>query len=251
MAVDVSVHIRRADVPASVARATGRRAPSIVAQRSWWSPSPSVRPAPRRLVGVAVSSVAGNQKAPWLLGRAAGITSYLLIVGLVSFGLLLSHPAAGRLQRPSRAVRLRIHVSLAVFTLVFTTLHIVVLATDAYAGVGWRGAVIPGAATYRPLAVTFGVIGLYAGLLAGLTAAAAGRLPGRVWWPIHKVAIVTLVLVWGHAVLSGSDTPALLVMYLASGAFVLVLAVTRYIAPTGRDLLDAQRNDALHPGGFR
>lgn len=202
-------------------------------------------------VGVAVSSVAGNQKAPWLLGRAAGITSYLLIVALVSLGLLLSHPAAGRWQRPSRATRLRVHISLAVFTLAFTTLHIVVLANDAYAGVGWRGAVIPGAATYRPLAVTLGVIGLYAGLLAGLTAAGAGRLPGRVWWPIHKVAIVALVLVWVHAVRSGSDTPALLVMYLASGAFVLALAATRYVAPSSRDLRDAQRSVDAHQGGVR
>jgi hypothetical protein len=194
------------------------------------------------LVGAAVSSVAGYGKAHWLLGRAAGISSYLLIVALVSFGLLLSHPVAGRLQRPSRAIRLRIHISLAVFTVAFTTLHIVVLATDPWAGVGWLGAVAPGSATYRPLPVSLGVIGLYAGLLAGITAAAAGRIPGRVWWPIHKVAIVTLLLVWGHAVLAGTDTPALLVMYLSTGAFVLVLAASRYIARTGRDLLDGAQD---------
>ncbi len=203
------------------------------------------------LVGAGVSSLAGNPKAPWLLGRAAGICSYLLIVTLVSFGLLLSHPAAARLRRPSRALRLRIHVSLAVFTLAFTILHIVVLATDAYAGVGWRGILIPGAATYRPLPVTLGVIAFYAGLLAGLTAAFAGRLPGRLWWPIHKVAVTSLLLAWGHAVLAGSDTRGLLVMYLASGAFVLVLAAARYTAPNGRDLLDASRGGGPHPGGLR
>ena len=251
MAVDASVHRRFADAPASVERLT-RRPVRSAARAALMVVAVTVSSAgTSALVGVAVSSVAGNRKAPWLLGRAAGISSYLLIVALVCFGLLLSHPAAGRWQRPSRPTRLRIHISLAVFTLAFTTLHIVVLANDAYAGVGWRGAVIPGAATYRPLAVTLGVIGLYAGLLAGLTAAAAGRLPVRFWWPIHKVAILTLVLVWGHAVLAGSDTPALLVMYLASGAFVLVLAATRYVAPTGRDLLDAKRNDALRPGGSR
>ena len=248
MAADVSVLVRRAEVPAGVRPGTGRSVARAAAVAVAVTVSSAAAAA---FVGVAVSSVAGNQKAPWLLGRAAGITSYLLIVALVSFGLLLSHPAAGRWQRPSRATRLRIHVSLAVFTLAFVTLHIVVLATDAYAGVGWRGAVIPGAATYRPLAVTLGVIGLYAGLLAGLTAAAAGRLAGRVWWPIHKVAIITLALAWGHAVLSGSDTPALLVLYLASGAFVLVLAATRYIAPNGRDLRAAQPKDVRYPGGPR
>lgn len=192
------------------------------------------------LVGAGVSSVAGNQKAHWLLGRAAGISSYLLLVGLVCFGLLLSHPATTHWKRPARPTRLRIHVSLAVFTLAFTTLHIVVLATDPWAGVGWRGSAIPGAATYRPLAVSLGVIGLYAGLLAGLTAASAGRIAGRVWWPIHKVAIVALGLVWVHGVQAGSDSSALFVMYLATGAFVVVLAASRYAARSPKDLLAAR-----------
>ena len=100
------------------------------------------------------------------------------------------------------------HVSLAVFTLAFTALHVVVLATDSYAGVGWRGALVPMAATYRPVPVTLGVIGVYAGLLAGLTAALAGRVTARIWWPIHKVAALSLVLVWVHGVLAGSDTRA-------------------------------------------
>ena len=82
------------------------------------------------------------------------------------------------------------HVSLSVFALAFIVLHVVVLATDSYAGVGSRGALVPMGSGYRPVPVTLGVIALCAGLLAGLTAALAGRVTGRVWWPIHKVAIV-------------------------------------------------------------
>ncbi len=203
------------------------------------------------LVGAGISSVAGDQKAPWLLGRAAGISAYLLIVGLVCFGLILSHPAAAHWSRPSRPVRLRIHVSLAVFTLAFTALHIVVLATDSYAGVGWRGAFVPGAASYRPLAVSLGVIALYAGLLAGLTAAAAGRIAARVWWPIHKVAVVTLGLVWVHGIQAGSDSSALFVMYVASGAFVVALAASRYTARSGKDIVNARVRAVPRPGENR
>jgi hypothetical protein len=161
------------------------------------------------LVGSAVSSVAGNAKAPWLLGRAAGVSSYLLIVALVMLGLLLAHPAGTRLRRIPRATLLRIHVSLASFTLAFTVLHI-----------------------------SLGVIGLYAGLLAGITAAAAGRLIGRVWWPIHKVAIISLVLVWAHGLLSGSDTTALLALYIVTGSAVVLLAVSRYTVATNSDDVD-------------
>ena len=132
---------------------------------------------------------------------------------------------------------MRLHVALAVFTLVFTLLHVVVLATDRYAGVGLVGALLPLGSSYRPVAVTLGVLGLYAGLAAGLTAALAGRLAGRVWWPIHKVAAVSLVTVWSHGMLAGSDTPALTAMYAATGVAVGALAISRYTARTGRDRL--------------
>ena len=185
-------------------------------------------------IGVAIGSVAGDRMAPWILARAAGITSYLLLVALTLFGLVLSHPYRARWRRPSAATRIRAHVSLSVFTLVFTVLHIVVLATDKYAGVGWWGTFVPMGATYRPLPVTLGVIALYAGLAAGLTAALAGRISRRAWWPIHKVAIVSLVLVWLHGILAGIDTPVILTMYVVTGGLVVFLAVSRYTTRTVR-----------------
>ena len=74
------------------------------------------------LVGVTVQSIAGDRMAPWILGRAAGITSYLLLVALVLVGLALSHPARARWRVPSSATRIRVHVSLSVFTLLFPVL---------------------------------------------------------------------------------------------------------------------------------
>ncbi|MFN8157567.1 MAG: hypothetical protein U0R68_09120 [Candidatus Nanopelagicales bacterium] len=190
------------------------------------------------IVGRAITAIAGDKMAPWILGRAAGITSYLLLVALSLLGLLLSHPRRSQWRRPSSAVRIRAHVSLAVFTLVFTVLHIVVLATDKYAGVGWYGSFVPMGASYRPLPVTLGVIGLYAGLAAGLTAALAGRVSRRVWWPVHKVAIVSLALVWLHGILAGIDTPAIVAMYVVTGGLVVGLAVSRYISTSHREEAD-------------
>jgi sulfoxide reductase heme-binding subunit YedZ len=187
-------------------------------------------------VAVAVGSLVGDRMAPWILGRAAGVTSYLLLVALTLFGLVLSHPRRARWRRPGAATRIRAHVSLSVFTLVFTVLHVVVLATDSYAGVGWWGALVPMGSTYRPLPVTLGVVALWAGVAAGLTAALAGRVSPRVWWPIHKVAIVSLVLVWVHGVLAGIDTPALLATYVLTGGLVVAVAVSRYTTSTVRAL---------------
>ena len=152
-----------------------------------------------------------------MLGRAGGLASYVLLVALVVTGLVLAHPWSRHWHRPSPRTRLTLHVSLATFTLVFTTLHVVVLAIDPWAKVGWIGAVLPMASEYRPVPVTLGVLALWAGLVTGLTAALAGRLAARVWWPIHKVAAVILVLVWVHSVLAGSDVAALQGFYLATG----------------------------------
>ena len=191
------------------------------------------------LVGTTAVAVSGNRNAPWIIGRAAGLSAYLLMVLLVATGLVLSHPGRARLRRPRPATRIRLHVSLAVFTLALTVLHVVVLATDSYAGVGWRGTLVPMGSTYRPVPVTLGVIALYAGLLAGLTAELSGRrIAARVWWPVHKVAAIALLLAWGHGVLAGIDSPQLLWLYLSTGTAVLVLAGWRYTARTPRDLVD-------------
>jgi hypothetical protein len=196
------------------------------------------------LVGTAIASVSGSRTEPWILGRAAGVTSYLLLVGLVLFGLVLSHPARARIRTPSAATRIRLHVSLSVFTLVFTVLHIVVLATDRYAGVGWWGVFVPFGSTYRPVPVTLGVVALYAGLAAGITASLAGRFSHRVWWPIHKVSIVALVLVWLHGVLAGADSSPLLGMYVLTGIAVVALAISRYTTQTPRDRVDELASDS-------
>lgn len=171
----------------------------------------------------------------WVLGRASGVTSYLLLLLLVATGLVLAHPWARHLRLPAPRTRQSMHVTLATFTLVFTVLHVVVLATDPWAQVGWAGALLPMASTYRPVAVTLGVLALWSGLVTGLTATFAGRFAARIWWPLHKVAALALGLVWAHSVLAGSDIAALQGFYLATGAALLGLAVTRYAAKTPAD----------------
>jgi hypothetical protein len=191
------------------------------------------------LLGRAAKHVAGDHNAPWIVGRASGITAYLLLVAVVAMGLLLSHPWRTRLRHPSSVTRIRVHAALASFTLAFTVLHVVVLATDRYAGVGWTGALVPMGASYRPVPVTLGVIGLYSGLISGSTAALAGRITARLWWPLHKVSAAALVLVWLHGLLAGSDTLALLALYMLTGAALLTLAVSRYVTTTPRDQVEA------------
>ena len=187
------------------------------------------------LVGLAVARVASDKMAPWILGRASGVCAYLLLVALVLFGISLSHPGrAGRGR--SAMLRMRAHVVLALLTFAFLVLHVVVLATDKYAGVGWWGAALPMGAHYRPVPVMFGIVGAWLVVLAGASAALAGRLPRRAWWPLHKIAALTFVCVWIHSFFAGSDTPALFAVYVGSGLLVLGAALGRYASRRARPL---------------
>ncbi|MEI6623461.1 MAG: hypothetical protein WCP28_16315, partial [Actinomycetes bacterium] len=100
------------------------------------------------------------------------------------------------------------------------------------------GSLLPFGSQYRPAAVTLGVIGMYAGLLAGGTAMLSSRFTQRIWWPIHKAAAVTLILVWAHGVWAGNDTPVLAWLYLVTGVATALLAVSRYVARTPSDRVE-------------
>jgi DMSO/TMAO reductase YedYZ heme-binding membrane subunit len=191
-------------------------------------------------------TLSGQGSASWMLGRASGFTAALLMWLLVVLGLLLSHPAMPKVGWPSRVAVIRVHVALAVFTLAFAVLHVVVLATDPWAQVGWRGALLPMASQFRPVAVTLGVLALWSALLSIATVALAGRVLGRVWWPIHKLAGVAFVLVWAHGLLAGSDSRTTVVWYLVTGAVVLELAVSRYAAKTAADRLGELVRSGAH-----
>ena len=191
-------------------------------------------------VGWVAVHVAHDEHPKWLLARVSGLAGMFLLTALVVLGLLLAHPRGTALRSLPRATMLRVHVGLASFAFAFITLHVVVLALDDYAGVGWSGVLLPLGAEYRPLPVTLGWIGLYAGLAAGLTARFAG-IVGRVWWPIHRTTLVVYGAVWTHSVLAGTDSAALWFWYGGSALLVVATAVSRVMTPHVRSALGEDR----------
>lgn len=190
--------------------------------------------------GWVALQVSNDATPKWLLARVSGIASLVLLTALVLLGLMLAHPCGTALRSMPRATMLRIHVALASFTAMFIVLHVVILALDDYAGVGWSGVLLPLGAEYRPLPVTLGWLGLYAGLVAGLTARFAGRL-GRIWWPLHHTTLVIYAAVWAHGVLAGTDSAALTFFYAGSAMLVIAVAISRYTTEPLRSSLGEDR----------
>jgi hypothetical protein len=163
---------------------------------------------------------------PWLVARAAGVTAYLLLATEVALGTLLSHPANQRAWRLSKRA-FPWHEHVAVFVWSFLVLHVGLLAVDRYANVGWLGAFLPGAAGYRPIPVALGTIAAYALLVTSVTARWTRLLPSGWWVRLHRLSAVVFFGVWLHAVLAGTDSGALELLYLVTGLPVMAAIAHR------------------------
>jgi hypothetical protein len=170
---------------------------------------------------------------PWITGRALGIAGYLSLWALVGSGVWMRHRWRLRLPLAHGETRLRVHAALGAATVALVIGHLVSLAADPYAGVGWVGAFVPGRSRYRTLPVALGTIAFVFMLVLALTARFAGRRGSRHWLSFHRFSAVTFALVWVHGVLAGTDTAALRLLYAATGATLGALVVTRYWAAPG------------------
>lgn len=190
-------------------------------------------------VGIMVASIAlisGQSDMPkWVFARSTGIVAFLLLWLSTALGILVSHPEGHRWTLIRLETRLRTHIGLSIFAILFTAFHLAVLAIDEYAEVGWLGALLPFSSTYRPLAVSLGVIAFWMMVLVSVSAALANtRLFSSNWRWMHRLSLIIFALAWVHGVLAGSDTIALLALYLSTGVFLGVLAAWRYASPSIR-----------------
>jgi hypothetical protein len=163
----------------------------------------------------------------WLVARASGLVSYLLLTVLVVLGLILSHPVNQSTWKLSKRL-FPWHENLFVFVLAFLGAHIVSLILDPYAGVGIDGALIPGLSSYRSVPVALGTLALYALILAGLTARYMKLLPTGWWLRLHRFSLVAWAFGWIHSILAGTDTDAFRWFYVGSGLLIVLAAAYRY-----------------------
>lgn len=163
----------------------------------------------------------------WLGSRAAGLVALLLLSFQVVVGLVLSHPTNKSTWRLSRLL-FPWHEHAWVFTLAFVIVHVVTIAADRFANVGWLGAFVPGMSEYRSVPVALGTLALYALFITGLTARITKLLPAGWWLKLHRLSLVVLGLAWAHGMLAGTDTLDAALVYGVSFAAVGLAAAYRY-----------------------
>ena len=163
----------------------------------------------------------------WYAARAGGMLAYLLLSASVAAGLLMSGRA--RLQRWPRFALEDVHRFLGVLAGTFVVIHGGALLLDHVVPFSLGRLLVPGTASYRPLAVALGVVA--AELLAALavTNHYRKRLPHKLWRRLHMLNFAVWGLALVHGLSAGTDafTTWALLLYAGSAWLVLALLVHR------------------------
>lgn len=167
----------------------------------------------------------------WYLARATGIMAWALATAAVLWGMALSTRALG--PKPRAPWLLDLHRYLGGITVLFTLAHIGSLIADSYVQFDLVDVLVPMASSWKPLAVSFGVVALYLLLAVELTSLARRRLPKRLWRAIHLASYGVFVLVTVHFLAAGTDgaTAAARVAMIASVSAVTFFLVYLVVGP--------------------
>jgi predicted ferric reductase len=145
----------------------------------------------------------------WFTARGAGLSALILLSLSTCLGALVS-----RHGNPTRRYLVQyLHRACAGLGLTVLAVHVGTILADSYAQVGWRGALIPFTAGYRPTWVALGSLSAYTFIAVSVLGLARGRMAAsprgaRTWRVLHSLAYVGWVSAMLHGYNSGSDSSA-------------------------------------------
>lgn len=163
---------------------------------------------------------------PWYVARSAGIVSWGLLALSVIWGLALSTRALGR--KPRANWLLDLHRFLGGLAVIFVAVHLVGLAFDHWVDIGLRQMLVPFTSNWNPLAVSWGVVGLYLLLAIELTSLVRNRIPKRFWKGIHLTSYGLYVIATVHMFTAGTDAGSKYLQWAAVGATAVIIFFTAY-----------------------
>jgi sulfoxide reductase heme-binding subunit YedZ len=181
----------------------------------------------------------------WYATRGAGIVSLIMLNAVVCLGIMTSV----RWQRPGwpRFLSAELHRSLALLTLVFLAIHIVIAVVDPYTSLGLAAALVPFSSSYKQVWLGLGSVALY--LLAAIivTSLLRSRLGHRAWRAVHWLTYAAWPIALIHGFGTGTDSSATWMWAIDAGCVVLVLAAVAWRLLTA-DTAQAARDGALPTG---
>ena len=160
----------------------------------------------------------------WVLARASGLLAYALLTASVLAGLVLKARPFGTTPRP--AVVTDLHRFLALLGLGALSVHGLMLLLDTAVPISLAGLLVPGIASYRPLATGLGVLAAELMVVVYGSFSLRKRIGTRAWRRLHWATYLILGLATVHGLAAGTDSGATWALGLYGAASGAVLAAT-------------------------
>ena len=156
----------------------------------------------------------------WYATRAAGMVSLVLFTAVGCLGML----TVGRWQRPGwpRFLTAELHSNLALLSIAFLAIHIVIAALDPYTSLGLGSAVVPFSSPYRQFWLGLGGVAMYLGAAIVATSLVRDRIGRRAWRAVHWLSYAAWPLAVVHSIGTGTDGGSIWGLVIVGGCVVAV-----------------------------
>ena len=187
------------------------------------------------MIPIALSNPDPLKYGWWLASRAAGITALLFVTLSTILGLTMASGIINR--RGIKAKLMPAHEYLALFAIGAIAVHGLTLLGDKWLKASFTGIAVPGAMSYRPLWVAFGIIAGYITALLALSFYGRKFIGVRRWRMMHRLIVVVWILAVVHSLGAGTDASTVWfrALLIASVAPALFLTLYRWLPEDNRD----------------
>ena len=181
----------------------------------------------------------------WIVLRAGGVGAFLMLFGAVSWGLISTTSLIS--TRIAKATSILIHQVLGSVGLALLAIHIGGVLVDRFVRFGLLDVLVPLHSHALNVAVSFGVMAMYATVVVLVTSWARKGVGPTLWRRAHLLAAPAFTLAVVHGMLAGTDTtrPWMWWTYIATGLIVVFLLIVRGLTRGARS---ATRRPARRDG---
>lgn len=156
--------------------------------------------------------------ALWVLSRATGLVSLVLLTGVVVLGMAVRRQeGVGRLPR---FVVVGLHRNIALLAVLLLVIHIVTVVIDPFVSIGWLSVVVPFVGSYRPFLLGLGALAVDLVLALVGTSLVRHRMSPKLWRAVHLMAYLAWPVALVHGVGIGTDMRGMLGLSIAAACAV-------------------------------
>jgi sulfoxide reductase heme-binding subunit YedZ len=193
--------------------------------------------------------------AGWYLMRGSGVSSLILLTGVVVLGILTSRKAS--LPTLPRFATMTLHRSISLLAVVFLVVHVGTAVLDPYAQVRIVDVLVPFIGRWQPLWLGLGTLALDVLAAVIVSSLLMKHIKRRTWRAIHWLGYGVWPLAFLHSIDIGSDSGALWLRAIAAAMLGTIVAATGWRSfsgsrsPSAAPRGDRDRARAAAPGARR